>query len=238
MKSNIEWEARQNNYFTLRSHDKITIKALPKYLLNILPKDKKSRIIDIGCGFGDYLRQFKEIGFSNCFGIDISNESIFHCLNNKLDVELVEDISAYYPPEKYDFFVMNHVLEHIDKSKIISTLVHIRMHILNENGYGIIVVPNAQSITGVYWAYEDFTHSVLFTSGSLRYVSHAAGFKEAFLIDKDSLLGSRYPYRIIKKIFLFLFKLKIKFWNRVTSSSFHTQSENVYGFEIKMILKK
>ena len=238
MNTNIEWETRQNNYFFLRSHDAGSFKNIPQYLLNILPKDKSIRIIDIGCGFGEYLRKLKLLGYENTFGIDISNESIDYCLKHNLYVELINDISSYVPDTKYDLFILNHVLEHIDKSKIISTLNHIRTNILTDNGYGIIIVPNAQSNTGPYWAYEDFTHSTLFTSGSLKYVSLAAGFRDVYFTDKDSLLGSRIMLRFIKQFFLVIYKFKKSFWNKVTSSSFHKQSEDIFGFELKLIVKK
>ncbi len=50
-------------------------------------------------------------------------------------------------------------------------------------------MPNAQSHTGCYWAYEDFTHNTLFTAGSLLYVLKMAGFAHIEIIDKDALVG-------------------------------------------------
>lgn len=38
------------------------------------------------------------------------------------------------------------------------------------------MMPNAQSNTDCYWAYEDFTHYTLFIAGSLLYVLREAGF--------------------------------------------------------------
>ncbi|MGC9101323.1 MAG: hypothetical protein ACP5HC_08750 [Caldisericum sp.] len=40
------------------------------------------------------------------------------------------------------------------------------------------MVRNVQSNTGAYWAYEDFSHFTLFTSGSIYYVLKMAGFDE------------------------------------------------------------
>ncbi|MBK7370676.1 MAG: hypothetical protein IPJ09_04415 [Saprospiraceae bacterium] len=65
---------------------------------------------------------------------------------------------------------MSHVLEHIEKINIIDTLITIKSYLLAESGSFVVMVPNAQSVTGAYWMYEDFTHTTLFTSGSIYYV--------------------------------------------------------------------
>ena len=77
------------------------------------------------------------------------------------DVDCVD--FANYQGGAVDVIIMSHVLEHFPKDNIIPTLKK-AYNILNPNGKLIVSVPNAQSNTGSYWAYEDFTHSTLFTS--------------------------------------------------------------------------
>ncbi|MBL0306338.1 MAG: hypothetical protein IPQ25_09965 [Chitinophagaceae bacterium] len=83
---------------------------------------------------------------------------------------------------------MSHVLEHIEKEKIIDTLIHIRKNLLKKGGVFLLMVPNAQSYTGAYWRYEDFTHNIMFTAGSCIYVLKAAGFENIEFIDPDGTI--------------------------------------------------
>lgn len=98
-------------------------------------------------------------------------------------------------------------------------------------------MPNAQSATGCYWAYEDFTHNTLFTAGSLIYVLKMAGFKNIEIIDKDALEGSRGIKRLIKIALLKSYKMAIRLLNLATNSSFHAPSPQVFSYEIKALAK-
>ena len=212
---------------------------LPSYLTNVLPADKKARILDIGCGWGTTLQAFKKIGFENLQGIDISASAIAHCKSQGLNVERIHTIISYCKKHrrKYDFILMSHVLEHIEKSEIIETLNVLRSRALEKEGCLCIMVPNAQSNTGCYWAYEDFTHSVLFTAGSLYFVLKSAGFTNVEFLDINGLEGSGIFRKSIKTILQKVYKININFWNKVTVSSFHRPSPQIYTFEIKAIAK-
>ena len=109
---------------------------------------------------------------------------------------------------------------------------------LKENGRLFIAVPNAQSNTGCYWRYEDFTHHTLFTAGSLLFVLRQAGYSKMQIYDKDCLLGLDGWKKIIRKILLSLYRSNNKFWNKVTASSYHSPSPVVNSYEIKMIAEK
>lgn len=230
---------QENRYFELRNvnlNDE-THYTIPKYIRRLILENKNLRILDIGCGSGGFLLSLKKEGYNNLIGIDISEEAYLSGKKHGLQVIKIDDILDYSPVEKFDFFYMNHVLEHIEKDKIIPTLRHIKEKILKPDGKGMIIVPNAQSNTGSYWAYEDFTHHLLFTSGSLFYVLKSAGFSSVDFIDKSGLSSSRPLIRILKIIGLFIYKANKKFWNRVTASSFHKPSPEIYTFDIKAFVK-
>ena len=130
---------------------------------------------------------------------------------------------------------MNHVLEHLEKESIIEILSKIKEHLLDKDGKLLITVPNAQSNTGCYWAYEDFTHNTLFTAGSIDFVLKSAGFSNISFLDIDGTAGYPLYKKNIKKLFLWLYKKKINFWNRITSSSFHKPSIQIYTYELKVL---
>jgi 2-polyprenyl-3-methyl-5-hydroxy-6-metoxy-1,4-benzoquinol methylase len=195
-------------------------------------------ILDIGCGFGQTLSGLRDFGYVNLFGIDVDQNAVQFCLKKKLAVELIYDIKIYAKnsEKKFDFIIMSHVIEHLEKQHIITTLRDIRKNLLNQNGTMFIAVPNAQSNTGSYWAFEDFTHSTIFTSGSIYYVLKSAGFEIINFIDIDCTAGMPWYKKMLKITALKLFKLKRKLENYATSSSYHKSSPDIFSYEIKIMV--
>jgi SAM-dependent methyltransferase len=213
--------------------------GLQAYLKNKLPGNKELKILDIGCGFGQTLISLKNAGYTDLTGIDISDEAITTCRELGLNVNIINDIVSYVEnsTSKYDVIIMSHVLEHIEKQTIINTLRSIKQGLMNHKASLIVMVPNAQSNTGCYWAYEDFTHTTLFTAGSLYYVLKSAGFETVEFIDPLGTEGHRFYMQWLMKSFLYFYRLRIKFWNFVTQSSFHGPSPLIFTYEIKAIAK-
>lgn len=207
---------------------------LQKYLISALGTNKDILILDIGCGYGSNMFGFINLGFKNIEGIDISDEAVNYCQKNNLKVLKCNVME--YKGKKFDFIIMSHVLEHLPKDKIIDTLSYIKNNMLNVGGQLCIIVPNAQSNTNCYWAYEDFTHNFLFTGGSLLFVLREAGFKDIRFIDVDGTEGvNNLLKRIIKKIFLKIYKFNYIFWNKITGSYWHAPSPIIFTWEIKCI---
>jgi 2-polyprenyl-3-methyl-5-hydroxy-6-metoxy-1,4-benzoquinol methylase len=230
-----------DDYFRLRniSENSYIQFQLPTYLLNILPDDINTRILDIGCGFGQMLRELIKKGYTNTIGVDVSEYAVDSCSKQGLNVQIISSIHHYCVSSavKYDFILLSHVLEHLDKSEIIPVVELIKTYLLEPGGSMLVIVPNAQSNTGCYWAYEDFTHTTLFTAGSLLYVLKAAGFLVVDFLDPDGLEGSSPAIRVLKKILLSVYKSNISFWNRVTTSYFHKPSPQIFTYELKAIAK-
>jgi 2-polyprenyl-3-methyl-5-hydroxy-6-metoxy-1,4-benzoquinol methylase len=230
---NVEYE----RYFEKRSVDTSddANAVLPEYLTQLLPSTD-GRILDIGCGTGKMLRALSNAGFTRCQGVDIAKEAVAICRKKGLNVKLIDSIVSLAVEKKtnrFDLILMSHVLEHIAREEIIPTLRHIRKDLLKTGGRFVLMVPNAQSNTGCYWAYEDFTHRTLFTAGSLKFVLLSAGFESVEFLDPRCLLETRRFLRPVKSLLLRVYEARTDFWNKVTSSSFHAPSERIYSFEIK-----
>ena len=211
-------------YFEARGVSEADYKdaVLSPYYIEILKDlEHNARILDFGCGFGQNLCAIKN-----------AKEAV---KNLGIEAICVEDIFSFKPQERFDLIITTHCLEHLPKENIIPTLQHFKEYVLKENGKIFVAVPNAQSNTGCYWAYEDFTHNTLFTAGSLVYILKMAGFKQVTIIDKDALAGNSGIKKLIKKIFLSLYKLRYSFWNKITGSATHAPSEQVFSYEIKAL---
>lgn len=239
MNVQINDEVKKSNYFANRNVGVFQYSDYksPRYLTPYFPKNQKDlHILDIGCGLGQLLSYLKEQGFTNLKGIDINDESIEACESKGLAVEKIIDIRTFatLSTVKYDRIIMSHVLEHIDKDLIIDTLIHIRKYLLRDGGIFLLMVPNAQSYTGSYWRYEDFTHTILFTAGSCNYVLRSAGFSKITFIDPDGTEHMSFLKKIIIKLLIAYHKRKEDLWNKVLQTSFHKTSPRIYSFELKV----
>jgi 2-polyprenyl-3-methyl-5-hydroxy-6-metoxy-1,4-benzoquinol methylase len=227
------------DYFSMRAVNVVdpVLPGIPSYLLRVLAS-RQARILDIGCGTGRLLSALKLGGFQDLHGVDISDQAVEICRNKGLPVQHIGSIQEIRPTavgDRFDLVILSHVLEHIPKEGAIPTLRHIRQEVLSKDGNLVVIVPNAQSRTGCYWAYEDFTHCTLFTAGSLRYVLHSAGFGRVEFLDPKCIADTRPVLRPLKLFLLFLYETRMRFWNKITSSSFHASSPCIYSFEIKAL---
>lgn len=213
--------------------------VLPAYLKQVLPEDRHAAILDIGCGFGQVLKRLRAGGYTALSGIDISETAVNSCLADGLDVAKIDAIDLFcrQAGKRFEVVIMSHVIEHIDKSAIVETLRAVRMHLLKDGGQLLVMTPNAQSHTGCYWAYEDFTHTTIFTAGSLYFVLKCAGFQEIEFIDPLGTAGSHPVARVLKRMLIAFYKTRFAFWNRVTDSSFHRPSPQIFTFELKAIAR-
>jgi SAM-dependent methyltransferase len=223
-------------YFKLRQIDSSFYEKfqLPQWIKEEL-SDTTSSILDYGCGFGQFIKALKDEGYLSVSGLDIDLNSVNHCQEKGLDVKRM-DISDLTNPfkNKFDVVILSHVIEHIPRLQIIDTLRFIKEQILEPEGKLLLAVPNAQSNTDCYWAYEDFTHFTLFTSGSLYYVLKASGFENIEFLDIDCTLGNGSVKKNIRKFFLWIYRFKKAFWNKVTCSSYHKPSPQIFSYEIKV----
>jgi SAM-dependent methyltransferase len=207
-------DKQQKDYFDLRqiTPDFYSAYTIPSYMAKVLPDDRSRKILDVGCGFGQTMNALKSLGYENVRGVDISDEAVRHCKTLGLHVDKISDIA------------------------VIPFVASIKA-MLRTEGQFLIMVPNAQANTDCYWAYEDFTHSTLFTAGSLYFVLRAGGFQEITVVDPYCIEGLSYAKRKVKLFLLKMYTANKLFWNRVTGSSYHKPSPIVFSYEIKVLAK-
>ena len=208
---------------------------LPAWYGNIRLKSDCS-ILEIGCGYGQNIAAFINSGYNDVMGIDVSKQAVDFCAGKGLHVLFADALSMdSVEDRKFDFILMSHFLEHLPKDRIIPFLRRIKTEFLNSGGKILVQVPNAQSNTGCYWAYEDFTHNFLFTTGSLSFVLREAGFTDIGFVDIDGLSGLKGLHLMVNSFLLWIYKRRYQFWNRVTKSATHAPSPVCFTYEIKCL---
>ncbi|WP_263785005.1 class I SAM-dependent methyltransferase [Salinibacter grassmerensis] len=143
-----------------------------------VPKDKSCRVIDIGCGYGIYLKELKERGYEKIKGVDVSSEQVEAAKKNGLKNIQRKQALSFLEEEKdesVDVVLMIDIIEHMNKEKTFSVMDEV-CRVLRKGGKCIIHVPNAQGIFGMRVRYGDLTHERAFSPKSIRQLLRTTGF--------------------------------------------------------------
>ncbi|MBO7328148.1 MAG: methionine biosynthesis protein MetW [Lentisphaeria bacterium] len=87
-----------------------------------------SRVLDLGCGDGIFLRQLKEEKNASVLGVEIDQDSIVRCVSNGVPViqgDLNDDLD-YLPENSFDLAVLSHTLQETRRpDKLLEQIVRI-----------------------------------------------------------------------------------------------------------------
>ena len=162
--------ATPQSLITARSVNKVEVYCRP--LLR-----EKSRILDVGCGFGDQLTHFRDQGHITK-GIEPGKERALFGINNYgLDIlnEQLENIEIKNIDlgEKYDLIYLNQVFEHLYNP--VSLLRYLLTH-LKDDGRVFIAIPNF-NFEGILVKMLTPIHTHSFTSTGLVSIVASLGLK-------------------------------------------------------------
>lgn len=141
--------------FEKKYHDVETnhwwFKSRRSYLKDLIKNaPKNSKILDIGCSSGVFLKDLETLGFNpnNLFGIDISAVAISNSKQIGLKNTFVMDAQEIILNEKFDLIIASDCLEHLqDDEKALKNW----NSLLNNNGMMYVFVPAFKSL----WSYHD-----------------------------------------------------------------------------------
>jgi len=126
------------------------------------------RLLDIGCGNGEFLRFADKFGW-HVVGIDFDEGAVTAAKSEGLDVR-VGGVEILGGNEKFDFISLSHVIEHVyDPIELLETC----RSLLNEGGVLWLETPNVDSVGRVLYrsswrGFEPPRHILLFNRESLR----------------------------------------------------------------------
>ncbi|MEQ8242499.1 class I SAM-dependent methyltransferase [Fulvivirga sp.] len=181
-----------------------------------LPNHKTAKILDIGCGDGNFVYFLQQSGYEKACGIDLSEEQIL--LGRSMGINGIEvaDLFNYLGSKKneFDLIIAKDVIEHLTKQEAFDALNMVSAA-LNETGQFLMQVPNGQGLFYTSIFYGDYTHEVAYTEQSVRQLFLNTGFKQSSCYPVNPYKGS-----IKGKIRNILWSLKVaqlKFWRMVES---------------------
>lgn len=143
----------------------------------VLPADKGGKILEVGCGYGKYINALAEMGYDDCYGIDLSPEQVSYAqavlgLSNVEQADALDWLDG--KKEVFDCILALDVLEHLENDDLLDLAKKIYMA-LKPGGVAIFQVPNGMSPMNPI-PYGDLTHVRAFTPQSMQQLFLNAGF--------------------------------------------------------------
>lgn len=180
-------------------------KLLHMFLDDLLPP---GRILDVGCGSGDFLYRMYQLGWS-VSGVDFDDKAIASAKvkYGGLGFELMHtDLAgARFPDNSFDAVTMNHVIEHVPEP--VSLLSEVN-RILKPGGRLVAVTPNAQSLghslfRDCWRGLEPPRHLQIFSLNALANCARQASFKTILVKSSagnaDIIVGASFGIRKAKQ---------------------------------------
>ena len=187
---------KQNDYLSTVYDDNRTPKTnYPKQLIKHL-SDKfnlgeGSKILELGCGRGDFLYEFQKAGFT-CEGLDREMSSVDNDYGlNVNQCNLATDVFPY-DDNSFDIVYHKSVLEHLyDPAKLMAETYRV----LKQGGKLIVLTPDWHT----QWKnfFEDFTHSRPYDIIALTDLLKIFGFKN-IIVEKFYQLPVNWKIPAIK----------------------------------------
>jgi SAM-dependent methyltransferase len=146
-----------------------------------LPKDRAARLVDLGCGNGQFLSALWRAGYRNLLGVDRKpSAGVREIALVAADLE-----TEFHFPNRYSVIFMNNVLEHF--AEPLSMLARCR-DALDRDGRIILLTPNTRALAhrvfGRYWSgLHAPRHTELFDRSTLTRAAAKLGFATPKILD-------------------------------------------------------
>jgi len=212
-------ESLYSNYFKDRYNEK-TIKKklaldlvhLEKEILPLLPTNKRSVVLDLGCGHGNLMMLLMHKGFTDVYGIDISLDQIRMANELGLANAMHGDILQYLSnnSEKFDVILGIDIVEHLKKGELTGLMKEIYIA-LKPNGVAVFRTPNADGIGNTVFSAGDFTHENILNGFSAEQICLSAGFNNVQVL-KSYIHNPKPIQELIRKLLwtFFTFNTRLK----------------------------
>lgn len=195
--------------------------------------DRNTKILDVGCGGGELLKDLFKAGFKNSTGIDPFNKQ--DIIYNKSLKILRQDLLDH--TEKYDLIMLHHSLEHMPFQQ--KTIEKIRA-LLNPNGQVLIRIPIVSD-----YLMEKFGTSVVSLDAPRHLFIHSIkSIEQLLLANKFSIEKKIYDAKPFSFMASEQYSKGISMYNdsrsyyeKNQSSIFSQEAINAYKEEIKMLNK-
>jgi len=166
---------------------------------------RPGRLLDVGCGRGDYLDVFSRLGFAVA-GVDISPRAAELAPSAEVRVADLETEPMPFPPSSFDFVFSKSVVEHLRQPGGVFPKI---LDVLKPGGVAVIMTPSWEHNS---WGpfYIDHTHVTPFTILSLADLFQTTGF-EAVEVSYFRQLPFLWRFRFLAPLVWLLARLPLPY---------------------------
>jgi 2-polyprenyl-3-methyl-5-hydroxy-6-metoxy-1,4-benzoquinol methylase len=164
-----------------------------------LNNNEKGKLLEIGCGNGNMLRFFHEMGW-DVEGVDFDPEAVKTARKKDIEVYPGTIEEQNYSDNTFDIIVMNHLIEHIKNPISFLQECH---RILRPGGQLVVITPNSHSFghkkfKSAWRGLEPPRHLNIFSPYSMYNLLQRTGFKEIKL--KTEVRIANYIFSVSKML--------------------------------------
>ena len=145
---------------------------LARYLFERYQIKPGQKLLDIGCGRGEFLGGFIDCGVTG-YGVDRSRSAEKYCPGADLRTADLENDSLPYEDDFFDVVYSKSVIEHFYYPERLVREIH---RVLKPGGIVITLCPDWEFNYRIY--FEDYTHRTPFMQSSLRDIHLIHGFED------------------------------------------------------------
>lgn len=143
---------------------------LAGYLFDRYAMRRGQKLLDIGCGRGEFLRGFMACGVEG-YGVDRSRAAERYCPGAELRTSDLEKDGIPYPDDFFDVVYSKSVIEHFhEPDKLVAEM----FRVLKPGGLALTLCPDWEFCYRIY--FEDYTHRTPFMDSSMRAILAIHGF--------------------------------------------------------------
>ena len=145
---------------------------LASYLFRRFEIKEGDRLLDIGCGRGEFLKGFIACGVSG-YAVDQSSVVQKYCPEAELRNADIENEGIPYPDNFFDIVYSKSVIEHFHYPEKLMAEMY---RVLKPGGLAITICPSWEHNYRIY--FEDYSHRTPFMLSSLRDIQIINGFDD------------------------------------------------------------
>jgi len=152
-----------------------------------LPAEAAGRLLDVGCGSGDWLESMSALGW-DVSGVDFDASAVTVGRKRGLNVHRGSIEDQRFPENTFDAVTLHHVIEHVPEP--VQTLQECA-RVLKHGGKLVVSTPNADSLSHRMYkqdwrGLEPPRHLHIFSFGSLHEVLARAGLHDVRILPQPS----------------------------------------------------
>lgn len=146
-----------------------------------LPLDRRTRVLDVGCGHGKMTFALARRGYDEIVAVDRSTAEVAQARAAGVRAVFIEADAHEYlqrQPEAFDLITAIDIIEHFTRAEQLA-FFEAAFRALRPGGRLLLQTPNAASAWAGSVMYGDLTHEAFFTPESLRDALVCTGFNRA-----------------------------------------------------------